>query len=38
MDQCVTKAFPAGGVGRAVSTPAASGRQTHFGNNLLKIG
>ena len=41
-DQCVTQPFPAGGVGGTVSPPAWPARaepwrQTHFGNNLLKI-
>ena len=39
---CVTQPNPAGGLGGAASPPAGSGaeprRQTHFGNNLLKIG
>ena len=38
----VTQRYPAGGLGGAVSPPTGSGeeprRQTHFGNNLLKIG
>ena len=41
-DRCVTQPNSAGGLGGAVSPPAGSGaeprRQTHFGNNLLKIG
>ena len=40
--RCVTQPFPAGGLGGAVRHPAGSGaearRQTHFDNNLLKIG
>ena len=38
----VAQPSPAGGLGGAVSPPTGSGaeprRQTHFGNNLLKIG
>ena len=41
-DRCVTQPNPAGGLGGAESPPAGCGaeprRQTHFGNNLLKIG
>ena len=41
-DRCVTQPNPAGGLGGDESPPAGSGaeprRQTHFGNNLLKIG
>ena len=38
----VAQPSPAGGLGGVVSPPTGSGaeprRQTHFGNNLLKIG
>ena len=32
----ITQPSPAGGLGGALQAP--QGRQTHFGNNLLKIG